>query len=283
MLKRPVVLMLEGDGVIMYAHIAKKMISAKQQIPDEPIAVLLDSFGGQAQAAYRLASLLRRRCSDYIVIIPRLAVSAATLFSLGASAIILGEDATLGPLDAQYPDHDVEEDWVSALDTVQAVEQLEDSAIEVALKLLKTLKERTKKKYNVLLPDALTFAASITQPLFQKIDSVRYSRQSRMLKEAQDYAERLLRPKFTDEESQVIARDLVRKYATHDFRVDREESKTIGVITDEDTMTGQEKRVVGLHVLPSVPQPLESLLDWFFLNIHGIHAIGTITPAPIAP
>jgi hypothetical protein len=127
---------------------------------------------------------------------------------------VLGEDAELGPLDAQFFDSDVAEDWVSALDEVQAVEALEQSATETAYKVMIYLKERTGKSYNALLPHALKFAAEITKPLFEKIDSVRYSRQSRRLQEAQDYAERLLRPRFNEGNAKAIAQDLVRKYPT---------------------------------------------------------------------
>ena len=86
---------------------------------------------------------------------------------LGADEIIMGDEAELGPLDAQYDDWDTEEDQVSALDTVQAVEQLEDNASQVAVNMLDYLQQRTKKSRNRLLPDALHFAADITRPLFE--------------------------------------------------------------------------------------------------------------------
>ncbi len=114
----------------------------KSQLGSEPIAVLLERYGGIARLAYKTASMIRRTCGAYSVIVPDVALSAATLFCLGADMIYLGDDATLGPLDAQVQDDDVEEDVVSALDTVQAVEQLEDSAIEVGWKMLRYLHDR---------------------------------------------------------------------------------------------------------------------------------------------
>ncbi len=176
---------------------------------------------------------------------------------------------------AQFRDFDIEETWVSALDTVQAVEQLEDSAIEVAMKMLRYLNERTKKKYNTLMEHSLHFAAEITQPLFEKIDAVRYSRQSRILKEAQDYAERLLQPRFSKEQAKAIAKDLVRKYPTHDFVIDRDESRTVGAVVDKETE--KENEPIGLHVRQDVDPALNTLLDWFCLNMSGVWGMGKVT------
>ena len=254
------------------AYAYRQLRRYKDQLPKEPIAVLLDSWGGSAMTAFKLATLIRRRCGSYCAVVPEYALSAATLFALGADSIYLGDDAVLGPLDAQLFDHDVEEDWVSALDTVQAVEQLDGLAIEVALKMLKYLQDRTNKKRNLLLRHALRFAVEITHPLFNKIDAIRYSRQSRMLKEAQDYAERLLQPKFEKEQAEAIARDLVRRYATHDFVIDREESKSIGMLQEE----GREGRTVGLHVKRDLSADLESLLDWFAININRTWGLGFV-------
>ena len=125
------------------------------------------------------------------VVVPRYAKSAATLMSLGSDQIILGDEGELGPLDVQIWDYDNEETRVSALDTVQAVEQLEDSAVKVAMKMLSFLKEKTKKKYSNVIEVSLKFGAELTKPLFEKIDSVAYTRYCRSLQEAQHYAERL--------------------------------------------------------------------------------------------
>jgi hypothetical protein len=273
---RKVFLLVEGSSpyAAMFMPTFFRLKRNKSQLPDEPIAVLLDSFGGQASVAFRYATTFRRHCGKYDVIIPRIAKSAATLFALGAESIWLGEDAELGPLDAQFQDHDVEEDWVSALDMVQAVEQLEDSAIEVAIKMLRHLNVRTKKKYNVLMEHALHFAAEITQPLFNKIDAVRYSRQHRILKEAQDYAERLLQPRFSTKEAKAIALDLVRKYPTHNFIISPEEARHIGVVSEGDD--DEERREVGLQLAEEFPEGVNELLEWFSMNIHRVWALGFV-------
>jgi hypothetical protein len=156
------------------------------------------------------------------------------------------------------------------LDEVQAVEALEQSATYTAMKLMKYLHERTGKSFNTLMPHALHFAAELTKPLFEKIDAVRYSRQSRRLQEAQDYAERLLRPTFDDEEAKAIARDLVRNYPTHGFVIDRQEARRVGSIEDQPVPVGLQ--------LGKVSPEVDDLLDWFYLNIGNIRAIGRLEP-----
>ena len=276
LLERRVLLLVEGnssDFMPMFPPALRLLRQSKSSLPEQPIAVLLDSWGGYAKVAYALAKLVRSRCGSFIVVVPRIAKSAATLFALGSEKIVLGEDAELGPLDAQFFDPDVEEASVSALDTVQAVEQLEDSAVEVAIKMLRYLSARTRKKYNLLIEHALHFSAQITQPLFNKIDAVRYSRQHRMLKEAQDYAERLLQPKFSEEEAKAIAKDLVRQYPTHDFLIDREEAAKIGTLYDSDN---EEIGKVGLQLANDVSPALNEVLDWFSHNIGRTWAAGFV-------
>jgi len=159
-------LLVEGDFMINYGmYLAFR--DAKADIAGKEIALVLDSGGGKTDAAYRIARLFQRKAKSFTVVVPRFAKSAATLLSLGAEEIILGEDADLGPLDAQIMDYDHEETWVSALDTVQAVEQLEDSAIEVASRMLKYLQLHTKKRYSMLLEPSLHFAATVTRGSFK--------------------------------------------------------------------------------------------------------------------
>lgn len=272
----PVWVLVEGNLSlsVMHPYTLKRWRLSKHLLPSEPVAILVDSFGGSAEAAYSLATLIRRRCGEFTAVIPRIAKSAGTLFALGATEIVLGEDAELGPLDVQFRDFDVEETMVSALDTVQAVEQLEQSAMEAGVKMLRHLANVTKKTQNILLPHAMHFAAEITKPLFEKIDAVRYSRQHRQLREAQEYAERLLQPRFEPDEAKAIAKELVRNYPTHEFVIDRVEAQKIGVVFDETSGRDGPSDPVGLQVRQNVQPELEKLLDWLSTNISQLTGAG---------
>lgn len=239
------------------------------------VALLIHSYGGSGDTAYRIASMLQRKCGGFLAVVPRKAKSAATLLSLGAHTILLGEEADLGPIDAQYEDHDVEEDMVSALDEVQAVESLEKSATETALRVMHYLHKETKKSYNALMKNSMDFAAAMTKPLFEKIDSIRYSRQSRRLQEAQDYAERLLLPRFKPQQAKAIAQDLLRNYPTHGFCIDRKEAQT--------RVGNDEYDVIGLPIQATVDPRIDLVLDWLYHEIGTIVAIGKLvqsTPTP---
>jgi len=80
----------------------------------KPAVLIVDSPGGQAAVAYRLARLFQRRTGEFWVIVPRYAKSAATLLALGAKRLILGRDAELGPLDVQMLDIEERRIWISA-------------------------------------------------------------------------------------------------------------------------------------------------------------------------
>ncbi|MGD0197174.1 MAG: hypothetical protein ABSC56_04615 [Solirubrobacteraceae bacterium] len=226
-MSRPVWVLIEGgrppfdeiDG-----GMSRAFFGEREQMKDcqGPPALLIDSLGGQAGSAYRIASLFRRHCGEFAAVIPRMAKSAATLLALGASEIYLGSDAELGPLDAQLWDTDREE-YSSALDEVQALERLNSVALDVVDQAMFLLINRTGKKTGILLPPVLHFAAELMQPLLDKIDTVHYTQLSRVLKVAEDYATRLLQPMYSEDDAKAIARHLVNAYSEHGFAISREE------------------------------------------------------------
>ena len=63
------------------------------------ISLFLYSRGGNTLAGWSLANLLRQYSQRFEVIVPAKAHSAATLVCLGAQAIVMTKQATLGPID----------------------------------------------------------------------------------------------------------------------------------------------------------------------------------------
>jgi len=63
------------------------------------IDLILYSYGGDADAAYKLITVLREFCKELVGIIPSEAKSAATLMALGADKILMGPLSELGPID----------------------------------------------------------------------------------------------------------------------------------------------------------------------------------------
>ncbi len=206
----------------------------KTKIPPNKVALLIDSPGGDAKAAYQLATMLKRQCGQFIAIVPRYAKSAATLFCLGAEKILMSHDAELGPLDVQVIEPDREEQ-VSALDEVQSLDRLSVFAQETVDRQMQLLTNRSGMKIRTLLPDVHSFVSDLVRPLFEKIDIVHYTQMSRLLKVAEEYAIRLLSPNHhvLSDDPKSIARRLVHGYPEHGFFIDAAEAKSIGLNVEE--------------------------------------------------
>lgn len=226
----PLLLLLQNGGTdydtIDY-EVVEAFLSQPDALPKTPVALLIDSPGGVAKWAYQLAMILRRHCGGFTAVVPRYAKSAATLLTLGADKIVLGRDAELGPLDAQLIDPEREEP-LSALDEVQALERLHAFAMSAVDESMLLLMGRTRKKIETLLPAVMHFVAEEMRPLFEKIDAVHYTQMSRIAKEAEEYAIRLLKAKHSQTIAEDIARRLVNKYPNHGYWIDPEEAAQVG-------------------------------------------------------
>jgi hypothetical protein len=213
---------IDGD---LWGH----FYQARRRLPASgSIAVLVDSPGGDAGIAYKLARLFERGDKGWIAVVPRYAKSAATLLCLGARSIAMGPHAELGPLDAQVFDPD-REDFGSTLNEVHALQRLHARALEAVDETMILLAMRTGKKVETLLPHTLQFIASTMRPLFEKVDTVHYTSMARILKVGEEYATRLLMAHHSLGEASTIARHLVENYPDHGFVITRREANEIGI------------------------------------------------------
>jgi len=67
--------------------------------PTDKIDILLFSYGGDADAAYKMVKVFREFCKELSALIPSEAKSAATLICLGTDKIYMGPVSELGPVD----------------------------------------------------------------------------------------------------------------------------------------------------------------------------------------
>jgi len=192
-------------------------------VPDEKVGLLIHSPGGQARAAYEIVRLFQRRTREFVTAVPLYAKSAATLLSVGGYPIHIGSEAELGPLDVQMYDEDHDE-WESALNAVQSFERLNAYALTAYDQAMQLFVARTGKKPQTLMPLALQYATSIVGPMADKIDTFEVTSKSRELKVAEDYAVRIMRLNYPENVARSIARQLVERYSTHGFVIDRAEA-----------------------------------------------------------
>jgi hypothetical protein len=255
-LKLPVWLFVRERGMLD-EELYDLFFRERHTLPSGPIALVVHSPGGYAKQAFQLAKLLRRRCGGFVAVVPRYAKSAATLLCLGARLIMLGEEAELGPLDAQIVDIDRERK-ASALEEVQALERINAAALTAIDQVMIFLMMRTGRKTESAIPHAMRFASDLMRPLVDKIDTVQYSKRSRELKEAEEYATRLLQPAHTEEDAAEIAQALVERYPNHGFAIDIDEAKDLG-----------------LNLL-SKTQEQEAALDKLIPHLKTVTAVGRI-------
>jgi len=229
-------LIQRSDGEGLYGQVddglRKAFLDARAEfVPGEEVGLLIDSPGGQARSAFQIAKLLRRHCGGFAAVVPRYAKSAATLLTLGAERLFLNSEAELGPLDAQIFDPE-REDFSSALDEVQSLERLHAFSLEAIDQTMIFVLSRTHKKVDRVLPQAMHFVSEMIKPLFEKIDVVHYTQRARVLKVAEEYAIRLLTPRYSKRDAERIARRLVEKYPEHGFVIDKDELTDPGELLD---------------------------------------------------
>ena len=97
--------------------------------------ILLDSAGGDLDAAYKILKIIRSYAKNTAVIVPFYAKSAATLIALGGDSLILCKGGELGPMDPQVPDINtgVFVPANSIKETMDFLENLPDQFIKVSL------------------------------------------------------------------------------------------------------------------------------------------------------
>lgn len=254
-LQMPVWFIIQNEGPECYTEISGSLFKAfqgarKEMGTDKPVALLLESPGGEPDYAYRISKMFQRCSGNKLtVIVPQYAKSAATLIALGAKSLILARDAELGPLDVQLFDLDREESG-SALNTVQSLERLNAFALNAVDQVMFLLHRRTGKRIDVLLPHVLNYVATFLRPLLENIDTADYTKKSRDLKLTEEYALRLMKPNYPFETARRIARQLVEKYPTHGFVIDRSEASFFSPVTPQGETFG-----IGL----AISKPIDAL------------------------
>ena len=179
------------------------------------LTVIVDSGGGDVDAAYNLALLFRRYGSARLsYIVPRWAKSAATLLVCGGDSVMMTPVAELGPLDPQITQMNLLE---------QRVEHFSPLHIEATLELMRNEFEQGNKELAEGLLQRLQFP--ITLGSFKK-----------SLEIGKQYAEKLLASRmFKDDHQKAreVAHHLVENYADHGFCINVDEARMLGLIIEE--------------------------------------------------
>lgn len=199
------------------------------------LMLLLATYGGQGDFTYRLCRALQQCYNVHsddekiqgsiTIFIPALCKSAGTLLALGADALVLGDDAELGPLDAQLSKPEEVGERISGLTPREALGNLQAHATRMfdglfnSLRFGPSLGFPTKASVEI----ASTITVGLLSPVYAQIDPMRIAEIERLTRIAGEYGERLMRPNVKEG---TLAK-LLAWYPSHEFVIDREEASTL--------------------------------------------------------
>ena len=191
----------------------------------------LNSPGGSARSAYKIALLLRSIACRVRVVIPDYAKSAATLLSLVADEIYMGPAAELGPLDVQLDYEKNPGMRVSALDRIGNLNQITEAAREIVLGLGGEVRYKTRLGRAETVSVMADLASSLLKPLVSQVDPTILHQSNRMLKEAADYGKRLMltREDCPRELAMSLPERLTKDYPTHGYAISLDEAAELGL------------------------------------------------------
>ncbi len=192
------------------------------------IDIWLDSPGGDAHAAYKLALMIRATAAKVRVVIPDCAKSAATLLSVAGDEIYLAPGADMGPLDAQMPDEGSVSGSISALNIARAADEVARDAVEMAVAGGVDLLAITGLSRAQTIDAMLSFSAKFSEPLVCQLDPKVVHHAKQMLQVTAKYAEKLLQETGCHDPGG-IAQALVETFPTHGYVISFDEANDLGL------------------------------------------------------
>jgi Serine dehydrogenase proteinase len=215
----------------------RQLVPVRRRIEDmikEPqesveIDLWLESPGGDAHTAYKLALILRATASKIRIIVPDYAKSAATLLALAGDEIYMAPGAELGPLDGQMPDEGSLFGSISALNIAKAADDVASTAVALASRGGAQLFYSTGLKREQTLEAMLRFVATFSEPLVRQLDPRLIHDAKQTLKVTKQYAERLLTRTMPRARAAEVATALVENYPTHGFVIAYDEAELLGL------------------------------------------------------
>jgi hypothetical protein len=228
----------------------------------DTLEILIHSPGGHANYAYKMANFFRSHCKRLNILIPVEAKSAATFLTLNADSVFMGEFAELGPLDVQIQDPlEKGRHYFAPLNEFKAMEFLREYATDF-LDYFSSLLEYRGMSVKQALHEAIPAVSGVMKPLYEHIDPSKVGGYRRNLAEGEEYAKRLLES-IGHPNSDRLAQKLVWDYPAHDFVINFEEAKALGLRVQRmdvrlekllrEAIQGVEDH--GLHMCGFVQQP----------------------------
>ncbi len=202
--------------------------SVKEPREAVEIDLWLESLGGDAHTAFKLALILRSAASHVRVVIPDVAKSAATLLALVGDEIFLAPGSDLGPLDAQMPEEGSLMGFMSALNIARAADEVARDAVALAIRTGADVLRATGLSRAKTIETMLQFSASLSEPLVRQLDPRIVHEAKQLLRVTKQYAEKLLAETVGDR-APAIAQSLVEDFPTHGYVISIQDGTRLGL------------------------------------------------------
>jgi hypothetical protein len=203
------------------------------------VILMLATFGGDANAAYRIARAIQNKYSTarkqiktkadprFCVFVPTYCKSAGTILALGADEIIMSREAELGPIDVQLRKQDEIGELTSGLTPNQAMRSLTAHSQALFKAVFSTLRFDSDLGFSTKMASeiAANLTAGLLNPVFAQLDPLRLAETERMLEISVQYGRRLALSNLIDPEDSLAK--LVNSYPSHAFVIDASEAKEI--------------------------------------------------------
>lgn len=187
----------EGDVVLYCGPIVRdgydqiSSIFERKIQKGNKVCIVLVTYGGDPDAAYRIARAANHHYKEVEILIPDVCKSAGTLLCIGASKLIFGDRGELGPLDIQLSKPDEMFDSMSGLDIIQALNALENQVLASFRNYLINIRHGSQIRTKTAADIAAKLADGFIAPIAAKIDPITLGEHQRAMRIAYDYGERL--------------------------------------------------------------------------------------------
>lgn len=215
--------------------------------------VFLTTFGGDADAAYRIGRCLQHNYEHVRVVVSGFCKSAGTLICMSANELGIGNLGELGPLDVQRLRKDEVGDRSSGLDLTDAIGVISNNVMNSFHNYLLEIKRRTRLSTKIAGDFAVKLATSVIEPLYSQIDPQSLGENQRAITIAYQYGIRLSEKVHSISEDNLLK--LITQYPAHGFVIDRGEAKKL--FAKVGNITTIENTILGLDCFNFMSEPSE--------------------------
>jgi hypothetical protein len=200
-------------------------VTTKRQ--NDKVVVLVVTYGGLANVAYRVGRFLQTLYEEVVVFVPSVCKSAGTLLVAAAHRLMILGFGELGPLDVQLFRRDEIWGQRSGLTTRSALQDLKEHTFELFDHFILSIvaKSQGAVSFRLAAEIAAKAAGQMMSSIYAQINPEALGQDFMDLRVAERYCERLNK-KSGNIRLGAIHR-LVYDYPSHDFVIDFEEAKEI--------------------------------------------------------